>query len=436
MSSRWKTCETRTPHDILDACLLQNLPDAIFLIDPETSNILFVNKAGCESLKMEEEEVLNRSVLSLQEDVINLPQWSEISQVIKQAHQPYLFIGRHKRSDGSVFPVEVRTSYFNCTGEGYFLSVARDITSRVVIDNELKDHKHSLWYALNEATDGVWQWSIQSGELYVSPKLKQMRGFGPEEVVKDVSFWADAIHKDDAERVMANLNDHLAGNLDRYEAIYRLRNRAGHYIWVHDRGKVSEYKKDGTPLVAVGMVQNVTDQVKLQERLESQAATDELTGAFNRRVAKESIDEQLRTARLNGTGFAVLLLDIDYFKKVNDEHGHSAGDEVLKAFVNNIQKNLRADDLLFRWGGEEFLVMLPGLNEETAMVVAENLRQTINQNRIMLTENSCVCLTVSMGIALYPNHAATRQRLIQNADIAMYRAKTNGRNRIERYSES
>ncbi|MDG3085771.1 diguanylate cyclase [Vibrio hannami] len=430
------SCVNSTPHDVVEGCLLHDLPDAIFLIDPESSHILYANKAAFESVGLTEKEILNQSVLSLQADVVNLPQWSEISKVISESEEPYVFLGRHKRRDGSVFPVEVRTSNLYKQGKHLFLSVARDITRRMILDEELDGHKHGLWYALNEATDGLWEWNIQSNELYVSPKLKQMRGFGPHEKVASVDFWTGAIHPEDKDRVLAIMDEHIKGKLERFEAIYRLKNRAGHYIWVHDTGKISEFDSQGNPTVAVGMVQNVTDQVKLRERLENQAARDELTAVFNRRVCKEVIEQQIVTSRIGGTSFAVFLVDIDHFKAVNDCYGHCSGDKVLRAFTDVVQTHLREEDVLFRWGGEEFVVLLPGLDKNSVTPAAENLRHCIENHPVVLSETETVGLTASIGVSIYPMHGADRQQLIQKADIAMYRAKNNGRNRTEIFNDN
>lgn len=420
-----------TSQDLTLMFLLQELPDAVYLLDPDSSNILYANKMAYESVGLSEDEVINHSVLSLQDSVINQPHWSEIAQVIAQSKEPYVFLGKHKRKDGSCFPVEVRTSNMHHNGQHFFLSVARDITYRHMVDKEMEAHKHGLWYALNEASDGLWEWNIEQDSLYVSIKLKEMRGYGPEEDATTVGFWIDGIHPDDKNRVLAVMDEHLKGRTDKFEAKYRLRNRAGHFIWVNDRGKVSKRDADGNPAVVAGMVQNVTDQVVLQERLENQAARDELTGAFNRRVCNEIIDQQIITSRINGESFAVVFIDIDYFKNINDQYGHRVGDVVLKAFVNKVEDRLRENDILFRWGGEEFLLLLPQLEASKQFSVAEKICKTIEENRIALVDGTEISLTVSMGVSSYPEHGSTRNELIEKADIAMYRAKANGRNRVE-----
>lgn len=422
-------------NNLISTCLLHHLPDAVFLIDPESSNVLYANKEAFESLGMKENEILNCSVMSLQKSVANQVHWSEIADVISQSTDPYVFLGRHQRKDGSSFPVEVRTSNLYHDDTHYFLSVARDMTFRQVIEEEMNSHKHSLWYALNEASDGIWEWNIGVESLYVSPKLKEIRGYGPEEDVSTVDFWLDGIHPEDKHRVLAVMDEHLQGRTDKFEAKYRLKNRAGHFIWVHDRGKVSERDSDGNPSVVAGMVQNVTDQVTLQERLERQAARDELTGAFNRRICKEIIEQQITTARISGESFSVALIDIDYFKAINDQHGHRIGDIVLKAFVNVIESQLREKDILFRWGGEEFLLLLPGLDDSKKYQVADKIRKNVQDNVILLENNIEISLTISMGVSTYPSCGTTRSELIEQADIAMYRAKSKGRNRVEMFSE-
>ncbi len=423
------------PPSLLSTHLLHELPDAIFLIDPTSSNILYANKLAYQSLGMTEEEVVNHSVMSLQEAVVNQPQWSEIAEVITRKKKPFVFIGRHQRKDGSCFPVEVRTTNLHHEGVHLFLSVARDITFRQKIDDEMEAHKHSLWYALNEASDGLWEWNIAQDSLYVSPKLKQMRGYGPQEDASKVEFWINGIHPDDKQRVLAVMQEHLQGRTDKYEAKYRLRNRAGHFIWVNDKGKVSQRDEEGNPTVVAGMVQNVTDLVSLQERLENQAARDELTGALNRRVCREILEQQITASRISGKSFAVVFIDIDYFKSINDQHGHQVGDVVLKAFVNKVEENLREGDFIFRWGGEEFLLLLPHLDVSKHFRVADKIRKAIEDNLIVLEDKTKVAMTISMGVSSYPVHGSTTSQLIEKSDIAMYRAKANGRNRVELFSE-
>ena len=250
----------------LDA-LFGQLADAVYLLDPDSSHIVWGNRAAWESLGLSPEQVLNHSVLSLQMDVIGAPQWSEIAAVIR-SRDCFTFVGRHRHALGHEVPVEVNTTHFQHGGRSYFLSVARDITRRLALESDLKKRENQLWFALNEATDGLWDWDVLTSEVFFSPQLKRMLGYGPDELSPDLSSWSGNIHPDDSAVVMALLTDHLQGRRARYEAEYRLRSRNGSYLWVHDRGRVCERDAQGAPTRVVGMVQDITGRKQAQDELE------------------------------------------------------------------------------------------------------------------------------------------------------------------------
>ena len=247
--------------------LFEHLADAVYLLDPDTSNIVWGNRAAWESLGLSPEQVLNHSVLSLQMDVTGAPQWSEIAAVIR-SRDCFTFVGRHRHALGHEVPVEVNTTHFQHDGQAYFLSVARDITRRLALESDLKKRENQLWFALNEATDGLWDWDVATSEVFFSPQLKRMLGYGPDELSPDLSSWSSNIHPDDSAVVMAVLTDHLQGRRARYEAEYRLRNRNGDFRWVHDRGRVCERDAHGAPTRLVGMVQDITSRKLAEAELE------------------------------------------------------------------------------------------------------------------------------------------------------------------------
>ena len=145
----------------LCAALFQHLPDGVFLIDPESSNILDCNAAALTQLGMMRDEVLNHSVLSLQKDVIGMDQWVSIAQAIR-ATDSFVFIGQHRHKTGAEVPVEVNTRAFFHQGCEYFLSIARDISQRLAIERDLHNRDTQLRYALTEASDGLWDWNNTS----------------------------------------------------------------------------------------------------------------------------------------------------------------------------------------------------------------------------------------------------------------------------------
>jgi PAS domain S-box-containing protein len=247
------------------------MADAVYLLDPATSDIVWGNRAAWASLGLTPETVLNHSVLSLQMDVTGAPQWTDIAAVIRQS-KCFTFVGRHRHAQGHEVAVEVNTTRFVDNGREYFLSVARDISRRMALEADLKKRENQLWFALNEAMDGLWDWDIPAGSVFFSPQLKRMLGYGPDEMAPTLAAWADNVHPDDAALVQLILGEHLAGKRARYEAEYRLRNRTGQYLWVHDLGRVCERDEQGNATRVVGTVQDVTRQHEAQVALQRSEA--------------------------------------------------------------------------------------------------------------------------------------------------------------------
>ncbi|MES2715967.1 MAG: ATP-binding protein [Pseudomonadota bacterium] len=276
--------------------LFEHMADAVYLLDPETSNIVWGNRAAWHSLGLGADEVLHHSVLSLQKDVGGAPAWRDIAAVIRSARN-YTFVGRHRHALGHEVAVEVNTSCFVDQGREYFLSVARDISRRMALEADLQKRENQLWFALNEAADGLWDWDVLSNEVFFSPQLKAMLGYGPDELAPTLDSWTRNIHPDDAPRVLAALQAHLNGQRARYDAVYRLRNRSGSDLWVHDRGKVCARDAGGAATRVVGMVQDVTQQHQAQAELERhrhhlQDLVEERTAALS--IAKEAAEAASR----------------------------------------------------------------------------------------------------------------------------------------------
>lgn len=408
--------------------IFEHTSDAIYIVDPETSKIIDVNRAGCDDVGMIRSEVLNQSVFTLQQDVLDLKHWKEIVSAIKQAGT-FIFVGRHVRKDGSEFPVEVHSNFFEHQGHELLVSIARDISDRMALEDQVRQREPQLSYALNAASDGLWDWNIDTEEVFFSPQLKRMLGYGPHEMKPHISTWQDNVHVDDLEQVFQALQAHLTGKSTRYEAQYRLRNRNGDYIWVHDHGSVCERSDNGEPSRVVGMVRNISKSKDLEIRLEKLAAHDELTGLLNRRAGYERFEKYLKKASMRKQHLSVALLDIDHFKKINDQCGHATGDEVLRQAAQVLLSVTRETDALLRWGGEEFLLIMPNTRIEDGLTLCERVRSQLK----MVTESSgsiCCTITLSGGIAEYPQHGDDIESLVGMADRAMYKAKDLSRDRI------
>lgn len=182
------------------------------------------------------------------------------------------------------------------------------------------------------------------------------------------------------------------------------------------------------PVVVAALVLNVVN-ARLSQQLRSRAMTDELTGAMTRRALRELAPAMIHQAQQGGAQVAVLMLDLDHFKAVNDQSGHQAGDEVLRHCARLMTSNLRPDALLTRYGGEEFVVLAPVSDMPTARVVAERLRSVVAAEPCRVG-GAAIRVTISVGVALLDPDEALEPAL-QRADAALYRAKRNGRDRVE-----
>ncbi|WP_373183778.1 diguanylate cyclase [Halomonas campaniensis] len=179
----------------------------------------------------------------------------------------------------------------------------------------------------------------------------------------------------------------------------------------------------------VAVFHNISERKRMEQELEHQATRDHLTGAYNRRAFDAALRQSVSKANQDGEPFALLLFDIDHFKSVNDRHGHEMGDEILRRLAQRIRESLRSTDLLARWGGEEFTILLPDTRLQGAATFAERLRRQIADSRIR-----GLSVTVSIGITAYrPGDDA--DQLLSRADDALYRAKKAGRNSVVIHTE-
>jgi diguanylate cyclase (GGDEF)-like protein len=172
---------------------------------------------------------------------------------------------------------------------------------------------------------------------------------------------------------------------------------------------------------------------RLLETLRDSSLHDPMTGLKNRRFLEEYVDTLTANVRRKQTSMAILMLDLDHFKMVNDTHGHDAGDAVLKALASVIKNKVRASDIVIRYGGEEFMVVLQDIADSDSLVIAEKIRASVEA--MVITHNSIVLQkTISIGVANFPKDSGTFWQAVKFADVALYHAKTAGRNRVQHFT--
>jgi len=216
-----------------------------------------------------------------------------------------------------------------------------------------------------------------------------------------------------------------SGRVDGMEV--RLRTRSGHTFWARLSAQPMQYGGEETLLATID---DITAQKQAEARLRELATRDVLTGIHNRRSLIELGQSELDRARRYSRPFAAAMIDIDHFKRVNDERGHAAGDEVLRAVVNSTSDALRGSDLFGRWGGEEFVVLLPETDLGAAHRVLERVRAAVAATPFAVGDGPPVSVSISIGVAEWTGIEAL-ETLVQRADQALYTAKHQGRNRVE-----
>ncbi len=292
---------------------------------------------------------------------------------------------------------------------------------------------------------GNWDWDIVGNELYFSEESCLIFGLEPQAFVSTFETFLSIAHPEDREHLTNAVDKALYKN-EPYNADHRIILPDGTVRAVHGEAEVV-FGESGKPISMHGIVQDITERKKAEEKIRHLAYYDVLTGLPNRQMFKEYAAHTLASAQRDGTKMALLYLDIDQFKRVNDTLGHTAGDELLKIFAKQINGNIRGSDFfaksqteegihssLSRLGGDEFTILLTGLTEvEHAAAAAKRILENLSVP-VKISGKEFI-ITGSMGISIYPTDAENIDTLLKNADIAMYHAKDTGRNKFQFYSE-
>lgn len=298
-------------------------------------------------------------------------------------------------------------------------------------------------FALEGSGDGVWDWNIQTGEAHYSKRWKEMLGFAENEVQNKASEWSDRVHPEDISKVMAAIQAHIDAKTPSAEMEFRMLCKDGRWTWILGRGIVASRTCDGRPLRLVGTNTDITARRQLEEQIRQQALLDALTGLPNRRMLSDRLAQAMASSTRTGHYGALMVIDLDNFKALNDAHGHAAGDLLLVEVGRRLRSCAREMDTVARTGGDEFVVVIGDLGNTRgdavlqAEFVAEKLRASLSAPYLLTSgndgraepriEHRC---TASIGVALFVDHETTPDDVLKSADSAMYQAKGAGRNAV------
>ncbi|MBS0054837.1 sensor domain-containing diguanylate cyclase [Yersinia sp. Marseille-Q3913] len=310
---------------------------------------------------------------------------------------------------------------------------------------------------LEVISDGIWDWNANNGFVYRNSGWYEMLGYPVHAFENTVHTWEKIIHPDDFDRVMFQFDAYINNQSERYQIEYRCLTHEGDYIWIEDRGKVIERNRDGSVSRMIGAHRNIHDKKHRLEKLElknktlealveertselrkinyqlqqqldikkSLSETDVLTSAANRYLLEKVLKHEYNRAKRFCQPLSLLSLDLDNFKFINDQYGHSVGDLTLTHIVDVIRNNIREIDVLGRWGGDEFMIVLPNTQLNEAKIIAEEIRQLIE----VMPVDGNIHVTMSLGVVELAQNEAQEQLLIR-ADKMLYNAKAAGKNVI------
>jgi diguanylate cyclase (GGDEF)-like protein/PAS domain S-box-containing protein len=336
-----------------------------------------------------------------------------------------------RRKDGRLVHVSILGApIVTEDGQVAIYGIYRDITVRKEAEEALRASEERYALAARGAGAGLWDWDVGRDRVYFSPRWKEMLGYDDWELGDQLSEWLSRVHPEDLAGLEGALAVHLEGRSTHLEHEHRVLHKNGTYPWMLVRG-MAVRGAEGRPTRLAGSLTDVTERRLAEEQLRHAALHDGLTGLPNRALFSEILGRAFRRRESEPDyGFAVLFLDIDRFKLVNDSLGHMVGDRVLVTLGQRLRSCLRSGDVVARLGGDEFIVFLDRVTDvEIARRTAERIQGQIAEP--LEVEGQEVVLSAGIGIALSdgPGEAGgydAPEDVLRGADIAMYRTKLDG----------
>ncbi|WP_247216754.1 EAL domain-containing protein [Synechococcus sp. C9] len=304
-----------------------------------------------------------------------------------------------------------------------------DITERRRVEQALRESRERYALAVAGANDGLWDWDLSTNAMYFSSRWQEMLGYEAGEISPNPDEWMDRIHPEDRDRVRKELAAHLTGLTPHFESEHRVVHRDGTYRWMLCRG-LAVRDTDGQVYRMAGSQTDITQRKQTESQLRYDATHDSLTDLANRALFLECLEQALRRRQdcPQGVNFAVLFLDLDRFKIVNDSLGHMSGDRLLVAIARQLRACLRPGDVLARFGGDEFAILLHGITSALdARLIAEQIHRVFREPFALETDGLEVFTSASIGVVLGPGHYTRPEEVLRDVDAAMHQAKLQGK---------
>jgi diguanylate cyclase (GGDEF)-like protein/PAS domain S-box-containing protein len=318
-------------------------------------------------------------------------------------------------------------AYIAITSVLLYLLVRRTLQQQSKLENSLLASEERWKFALEGADEGVWDWNLETDEVFRSGQWHVIYGYAENEIGRTATDGRKLMHPEDLPRAVEDTRAYLEGKTSIYTSEYRLLCKDGSWKWTLSRGMVVSYSAEGKPLRMIGTHTDITERKRSEAQIFHLAHYDTITALPNRLLFMDRFEQEIKKARRSAHSIALMFLDLDRFKEINDTLGHDMGDLLLKETAQRLLHCIRATDTAARLGGDEFTIILNELHDPSSVeAVAQKILDQLAEPFQLGSE--IVYISASIGITIFPGDATNAEVLLKNADQAMYAAKDHGRN--------
>lgn len=420
--------------------LFEQNSSVMLIINPVTGAVIDANKEAVAYYGYPRQILLDMSI----NDINTLsPERIAIERQRAMHGERRFFNFSHRLASGEIRDVEVHVTPIETAGQPLLLSIVYDITDRKKAEEALRESEERLRLALSASNQGWFDVDLRSGEVHVSPEYVRLIGYDPDNFESSMDNWLGHVHPEDRIILTSTLKACVEDG-GPHTAEYRRQAKDGHWRWIRSIGKIVHRSVDGQPERLIGIHADITERKQMEEQVRQLAFYDPLTGLPNRRLLNDRLSQAMATSKRSGRHCALMFIDLDNFKPLNDTHGHEVGDLLLIEVANRMKSCVRETDTVARFGGDEFVVMICELDKNEAEdsaaqvgIVAEKIRlilsrpYVLNVERVdgqsLTVEHHC---SASIGVVMFVNHEIEAGEILKRADLAMYQAKDAGRNGI------
>jgi diguanylate cyclase (GGDEF)-like protein/PAS domain S-box-containing protein len=404
------------------------LTDAIFIIDSLTMKITYCNPAASTILGFSKEELIGRNALFLLDPILESDKKEVNLPDLHVYHHGEIYERMMQRKNGDSFYAEFTFEALedNPSQVTNWVVLLRDISVRKQAEETLRESEERYFLAARGANDGLWDWNIKKEAIYYSPRWKNMLGYSENEITATIDEWLSRIHPDDHEAVIYAMSNHLKNNTHHFQSEHRILHRDGTYRWMLVRG-MAVRDANGIAYRMAGSQTDITARKNAEEQLVHDAFHDLLTGLPNRALFLDRLDRMIEYSRRhNNYYFAILFLDLDRFKIINDSLGHAVGDQLLIEISKVLKTCIRKADTVARFGGDEFVILLDDIPDiQAAAKIAHHIQEVLSNP--FQVGNNRIFTSASIGIVLSSDGHLSKEDIVRDADIAMYQAKMLGK---------